>query len=48
MKQEVKKKEVYDEKKKEEKKKEEEKKALYKILRVNGLPARELVQLKRL
>jgi hypothetical protein len=40
--QEVEKEEVY---KKEEK--EEEEKVSYEILRVNGLPARELVQLKR-
>jgi hypothetical protein len=46
--QEVEKEEVHDEEEEEEEKKEEEKEALYKILQINGLPARELVQLKRL
>jgi hypothetical protein len=42
--QKVKKEEVYEE---EEEEKEEKEKASYEILRVEGLPARELVQLKR-
>jgi hypothetical protein len=46
--QEVEKEEVHKEEKEEEEKKEEEKEAPYEILRVDGLPARELVQLKRL
>jgi hypothetical protein len=46
--QEVKKEEVHDEEEEEEEKKKEEKEALYEILQVDGLPARELVQLKRL